>query len=772
MKAICETPALKRIALLVALCCHASVVLAQAAATTDNTETVLKSRASGAQVAGVRSYSQTFKQLGAAYPFQLRGIQHASGVNFGIRADEVVTGARLHLNYSYSPSLLANISHIRVLVNEQVVKTLPVPNESGGRALQTTVDIPPRLITEFNHLSVELIGHYTMECEDPANSTLWANVGNDSAIELTVNSLALPNDLSLLPEPFFDRRDARGLELPFVFARTPDAGQLQAAGAVSSWLGALAGFRGATFPSMVGQLPPKGSAIVFMQTGESVPGVTAPATAGASVSMMTHPSDPTAKLLVISGANIEEMKRAATAVSVGSSALSGASAAISDIQQLEPRKPYDAPNWLAIDRPVKFGELAQPGTLNVSGYSPDLIRVNFQIPPDLFGWRQHGIPVDLKYRYTSRPKDNKSTLNFNVNHEFLTAVPLRPLSYEPPGAVDRVLNRLMDKTMPIGDMLPAQTSFRIPLFKLPARSQLQFHYYHDVDKEGACKGVTLDNVRGTVEPDSTIDISGFSHYLAMPDLSAFGNSGFPFTRMADLSQSAVVLPEKPEAADYGAYLSLMGLMGNVTGYPVHAVTVALGAAQVQSLADKDLLLIGAVGKQPLLTQWAEHLPFSLTDGSKRFRLSDYASRLLTWWDPEQKDRERPGQSELKFNSSSNDAVIAGFESPLQSGRSVVVLTSNQSSGLGQAVKAMLDPDLVKHLQGSAAIIRGKQVDSLVADQTYHIGKIDKVTFVRWWFSSHPLLLVAVGAVSALIIGLLMYLVLRARARARLKRQNA
>ena len=111
---------------------------------------------------------------------QLRGVQGNAGVSFSVRNDEVVTSARLRLNYAYSPALLADISHIKVLMNEQVVATIPVPNEHGGKNLQRDIDIPSRLITEFNRLNIELIGHYTMECEDPAHSSLWANVGNDS----------------------------------------------------------------------------------------------------------------------------------------------------------------------------------------------------------------------------------------------------------------------------------------------------------------------------------------------------------------------------------------------------------------------------------------------------------------------------------------------------------------------------------------------------------------------------------------------------------------
>ena len=74
----------------------------------------------------------------------------------------------------------------------------------------------------------------------------------------------LPNDLSILPLPFFDRRDARVLNMPFVFAAAPDNTTLEAAGTVSSWFGALASYRGATFSTHLGQIPPQGNAMVLI----------------------------------------------------------------------------------------------------------------------------------------------------------------------------------------------------------------------------------------------------------------------------------------------------------------------------------------------------------------------------------------------------------------------------------------------------------------------------------------------------------------------------
>src|SRR5690606_20868559 len=115
--------------------------------------------------------------------------------------DRVVTDAELNLVYSYSPSLLSGLSQINVLINEEVIASLPVLPEKGGMLLQQHIRIPPHLITEFNRLNVQLIGHYTMGCEDPAHSSLWATISNTSELRVTQQPLAQQNDLSRLPRP-------------------------------------------------------------------------------------------------------------------------------------------------------------------------------------------------------------------------------------------------------------------------------------------------------------------------------------------------------------------------------------------------------------------------------------------------------------------------------------------------------------------------------------------------------------------------------------------
>ena len=704
---------------------------------------------------GVRTYRLTLKELGAQYPLNLAGVDGTNGVPFGVRADEIVTAARVSLNYAYSPALLPDLSHINVMVNGEVAHSIPVPKEDAGKSLKTDIDLPVRLITDFNRLNLQLIGHYSMGCEDPLHSSLWANVANDSVLELTVAPLRLQNDLALLPLPFFDRRDVRPLNLPFVMVGQPDHALLEAAGTLSSWFGALASYRGARFPVSLDALPATGNAVVLLAGTATLPGMNLPAAQAPTISLQPNPNDPMGKLLVIAGRDAAQVKTAAAALALGTQALSGQTATIVKFDTLAPRTPYDAPNWVRSDRPVKFGELAASRDLNVAGYRPDIVRVNLRLPPDLFALRDKGVPVDLKYRYTPRPSNDKSTLNVNVNRDFLQSIPLK--SVEQLGGSDSLVGKLLSD-----ETLPADKRMQIPLFMLPPRSQMQLHYYYDYLKQGECRDVIIDNVRGAIDPDSTIDISGYSHFMAMPNLAAFDQAGYPFTRLADLSETAVVLPENPTARDYSAYLALVGRLGESTGYPATAVTVT-GANQIDAQRDKDLIVIGSGKNQPLLTKWAQYMPGNIEGADKRFVMSDLVYRLSGWGNP-------PARREaITLSSDGSDAILAGFESPLQPGRSVVVAAGNRPEGLDDVVNALLVSENDAHrIEGSLAIIRGKQVDSVVADQTYYAGKLEPLEYAAWYFSRHPVMFLLACLAGAALLASLLFLSLRKRAKRRLK----
>jgi hypothetical protein len=715
----------------------------------------------GTLVSGGRRQTLTFADFGALDPLQLRGTEGQNGIAFSVRNDEVVTGAILHLIYSYSPALLPSISQLKVLINGEVAATLPVPHEQAGLLVARDVSIDPRFITEFNHLNVQLIGHYTERCEDPANSSLWATVSNASSLDLTYAALTSKPDLAALPQPFFDRRDVRRLELPFVFPAKPGAETLEAAGIVASWFGALAGYRGALFPAQVDEVPLSGNAVIFATADQRPAGVTIPAISGPTIAVVDREAPARGKLLLVLGRNEAELKTAAKALGVGQSVLSGESATITQLNELAPRAPYDAPNWLPTNRPVRFGELAEARDLTVSGYDADAVRVNLRVPPDLFMWHTKGAPIDLRYRYTVRPTPDRSSLNISINDGFVQALPIpaRPASVFELGHYFN--NILPDNTA------DARRTVYIPPLLLTPRAQLRLHFYYDIPNTGECHGRLLDNVVGSIDPNSSIDLSSFPHYMALPDLAAFANSGFPFTRMADLSETAVVLPNDADSSDYSLYLLEMGRMGASTGYPSTGVTVT-SADQVDQNANKDLLIFGSPDRQPLLQRWAKSMPFSSDGDSRTFELSDIVFKLEDWWHGERGVERAPARADLSLVSSNGAALLTGFESPLQKDRSAVAFVSAAGQSDADLSSALLDADVLPQIQGAMAVIHGRNVTITSNGVAYYIGHLSPQEYMRWALSSHPLLLLLGGVLAALIIAALFYRALRSIAARRLK----
>ena len=700
------------------------------------------------EAVGQRVVSLSLKQMGAWSAVNLRGVDASRTLSFSIRADEEVVAAKLRLAYDYSPALIPELSHLRVLLNERTAMLEDLPKDKG-LANAREVNLDPRLFADVNYLRFNLIGHYTRQCEDPFHSSLWLTLSDLSRIELTLAPVTRANDLKYLPAPFFDKRDNVPLRLPFVFAGTPSLGTVKAAGVVASWFGMQAGARGAQFPALLNALP-AGNAVVFMQSGDSIDGIRG--ATGSNISIQPHPTQPNAKLLVITGSTDDDLARAARAIALITPTLTGQQVNVTKEAEAAPRKPYDAPAWVPSDRPVKFGELARMEELRVQGYFPEVVRLNYRVSPDLFTWRTPGAPLQLKYRATRLPLHQNSSLNVNLNNSFIDTLALNV----PDRNVkeDERLNLLKTAT---GSM--REESMFLPPYATGGRDQLQMGYSFDIIKQGECASLPPDNLQASIDPESTLDFSGFPRYVALPNLAYFSNIGFPFTRMADLSETAVVLPERPNADELGVYLMLMGRMGEATAYPSlrHAV---IAAADVEKMADRDLIVIGSATSQSLMTKWAESLPLMQADGERRVR--EPVQRWLPTYRWEQKDVQsitKP-QGSLTLTGGGALTTVMAFESPLKATRSVVLLYADKATDLRKISDVLTDPDRVASIQGDFVVVDDKNVEHAKVSDTYYLGSLPAMSKVRWFFSDQPLLLGLIGLLASVLLAALAYRPLR------------
>ncbi len=358
----------------------------------------------------------------------LRGTQPIGQIEFGVRSDEVVTRALLNLSYRPSPALLPTLSQLKVYLNDELIGVITVTPEQLGKENQTQLAIDPRFITDFNRVRFELVGHYANVCENPANSTIWLDIGKESGIDLTLQKLPLKNDLSHFPEPFFDARDKRPLTLPVVFAAQPDVTQQRAAAILASWFGSKAAWRGQNFPVLYNQLPQQQHAVVFATNDarpdflKDLPPVTKP-----TVEIVSQPDNPYEKMLLILGRNDQDLLTAVQGIAQGELLLRGDTSTIDSVKLLAPRKAYDAPNWVRTDRRTTFAELTQyENQLQSDGLQPNPVSLTLNLPPDLFLVRARGIDMDLSYRYTAPIQADGSRLAVNLNNQFIQDYPLPP----------------------------------------------------------------------------------------------------------------------------------------------------------------------------------------------------------------------------------------------------------------------------------------------------------------------------------------------------------
>ncbi|AMO46639.1 cellulose biosynthesis cyclic di-GMP-binding regulatory protein BcsB [Kosakonia oryzendophytica] len=710
-----------------------------------------------AENAPSRDVKLTFAQI-APPPgsMVLRGVNPNGGVEFGMRSDELVSKAVLNLEYTPSPSLLPVQSQLKVYLNDELMGVLPVSKEQLGKKTLAQVPINPLFITDFNRVRLEFIGHYRDVCENPASNTLWLDIGRSSSLDLTYQKLAVQNDLSHFPVPFFDARDNRALTLPMVFADAPGLGQQQAAAVIASWFGSRSGWRGQTFPVSYNTLPDS-NAIVFA-TNDKRPDFLrdAPAVKGPTISMIAHPGNPYVKLLVVMGRDDNDLLQAAKGIAQGNVLFRGDSVTVDEVKPLLARQPYDAPNWIRTDRPVSFGELkTYEEQLQSTGLQPASINVALNLPPDLYLLRSNGIDMNLNYRYTAPPTKDNSRMDISLNNQFLQYFNL--LS-------NQDSNKLLLRLPVLQGLLDGKTDVSIPALKLGAVNQLRFDFQY----MNPMPGGTIDNCvtfqqvdnRVVIGDDSTIDFSKYYHFIAMPDLRAFANAGFPFSRMADLSQTLVVMPPKPAPAQLTTLLNALGTVGAQTGFPAINVQLTDDASKIQG-KDADIMIVGAI-------------PPSLKDDKKIDLLVEAAQSWVktpqrqtpfTASLPDEVDRQ--AETQTAVTSDGPMAAIVGFQSPFNDQRSVVALLADSPRGYTLLNQAMNDSGKRAAIFGSVSVIRESGVNGLRVGDIYYVGHLP--WFERVWYAlaNHPVLLAVLAAVSIVLLAWVLWRLLRIISRRRL-----
>ncbi|HHJ19056.1 MAG TPA: UDP-forming cellulose synthase catalytic subunit [Gammaproteobacteria bacterium] len=712
----------------------------------------------------------SFKHLGATSPIQLRGGNSQDDVWFSLRADQVAKNVELRLSYQIAQQLLKDYRSLDITLNGQMVKSIPINQETVEQDTVSVIPIDPLFVTDLNQLSFKLVPIEPEFCEKLDEHAISAEISELSEIAMDVHPLTIINDLSLFPIPFFDKNDDQQLILPFVMnaAMTQSTSALKASAILASWFGAKADYRGADFP-VIDTLPQR-HAVVFVTP--KAPSALLPDLSidGPAVSIMSHPDIDNVKLLVISGQDDDDLIKAVTALVSGQIPLAGPTIAFDQPITIPKRQAYDAPRWLKDGQDTLFSELQAPSKLVNYGISPKTISINFRVPPDLYAWRKDELPVHLSYHYTDLPLKNESSLDISLGENWLKSLDLDS-NTTVPGSKPYTVQAINKKEpVLIRQVTDSDTTF-LPMYQLAGINDLKFYYDLQLPDEAAkaCASLYTRNMSTGITPDSHFSLAGWSHFTRMPDLAKFANLGFPYTRYADLSESAFILPNQPDRREIQVMLNTVGKMGGATGYPAFALEI-LFPNDIAAVDNKDLLVIGTDERQPLLQEWQEKLPVILSteSGSPHWTLRPLSliEKAQLWWKGEK--TERPGAARHRLAEIDNNIVsVISLQSPLQSRRTATLLLANHPRDLLRITQALNDSDTVAGFQGDVTLLSNQQApDHFRLLPSYYVGELPWLTWLRWYLSNHILALILLFVSVAVILSLTLQSMMKEQARRR------
>jgi cellulose synthase (UDP-forming) len=496
------------------------------------------------------------------------------------------------------------------------------------------------------------------------------------------------------------------------------------------------------FPVSIGAIP-AGNAIVIAERPAEIPAsLNLTSISGPTVAISANPSDPTATLLVLTGDSTDALLTAATALALHGDTWQGQRMSIQNFTPPAPRQPDDAPRWLSTDkdRASNLGQIAQTGDLQGDGSVP--ISIYLRIPPDLDYGEKQNVPFHLSYRYDGVPLGSGSTLQVYVNGAFVSSTPL-PHQDNASAVLDTVV------PIPVYDLRPFSNTLTLSFVFQSATG-------------ANCAAAPPANLQGAILKDSYLDLTGIPHWTSLPNLELFANAGYPFTRQADLADTAVVLPDQPSVAELEMFLAIMGHFSAQTGYPALNLTVTNAAGMTGT---KDYLVLGAIDDQPALATLDPLLPVGVDAAGLRIRDLHSLFDRIAWW------RNGPDQAhsgQLDTTGGLPDALLEAIEWPRGSHRSAVLVLVRDNAAVPAFLSAFLQTSQSSDIAQSVSVLHGAQFSSYrIGNGAYRVGDISPFARVAIDLQESPWLIAIVMVILCFLMAVLLQAKLRRQARLRL-----
>jgi hypothetical protein len=574
----------------------------------------------------------------------------------------VSPSSNIHLTFQHGSNLLPERSSLNVLVNNRILKSIPL-GKDNVTPTSVSIAVPPELLKDNNILSFQVDQHYTYKCEDPFSEELWTEVLPDTALTLNYSWQPVHPDLAQYPFPLLDPlNNYTPTVVGYVVPTGASDQSLEAFGVVAAHLGQQARWRSVK-PYIADEsalhsndnliligTPQENPAIGAIASGLDLPlsgsqftdknGGTIPTDYGV-LQLIPNPNNPTRAILVVSGNGPEGVKKAAHVLAQGSlnKILVGRSAIIKDYQK-GAEYPYRAWDGFILQSGDNFSELGL-NTQTARGITALPIFYQIKMMPDIFLPGRRTVKLHTVYSYASQLDATQSKLEVLLNGKAIKSVPLD----------DKNGKSLADLTVDI------------PTEEFHTFNDLEYRFHLYPEKYDMCRFVTDVHIWGTVHNTSYIEFPG-EVKAPLPDVGLINDGGYPFTTYQDMSKTGLVLPDSTSHTDLEAMLQLLTRLGRESSSRKGIELSAYHAATLPDNIKKDQNLI-IIGQH-------EH--------NKLFgELQDKASLLTegTWNTLQEEQKSKVAQ----LNYTPGQGIVEELLSPWNENRVLLLVTGQNDTAM-------------------------------------------------------------------------------------------
>jgi hypothetical protein len=635
-----------------------------------------------------------------------------------------IQSAIFHLEYTSSINLLDERSQLAVILNGQNIAQLPLLHAQPDGVVD--IRLPASLFKSgFNRLTVAVVQHYSLKCEDPTAPELWTQVNTvRSTFSFQGQLKPLAGKLSQLGL-LFDRKSWSPQKLNIVVSDNEIDSGLK-------W-GALAA-EGVALRLQYTPLQVSRSAVIVPNADNIVIGTageigsmlsTAPPQqiAGSYIGLMPLPSDPTRFALVLSGRTPEEVERAVSTLGEINFPFPDSPWMLVQDMKLPAYLPYQGQLVAKEGTTYRFSDLGfKTNTIQgwTHGDAPYYFQVELNLPPDIYAPEMSQIEFRLHFAHGAGLRAD-SVFNLTVNDTFEDAIYLN--NVEGASYQDYKIE------IPLRNFKPGPNIVRLTPAMVPLLSDF-------------CEIIQQQNLLLTLFDDSVVKLPPASHFTRLPNMQLFNETIFPLVSEPAGADMAVQVTAK-DSATLSAAWTLLAKLAQKTGVPLNAADVSFELGST----DRNLVVIGTASQIP--AEVMQTAPFNLGTTNKVAYEQPLLRPLI------EKTAYSPGGMQADVESTGglgNLGIAMQFRSPYNGSKSVFLFSADNPDLLLQRTIQLVSPSVWGSLQGDVCVWNDGDtvVNAQMIGPTYDVGSVSVNARVDYYVSRNPFYFI-VGILALLAI---------------------